>query len=43
VVPFVLINALVTFLCLMNSILCHYLDKFVIVFFDEILIYSKNE
>ena len=27
----------------MNSILSKYLDKFIIVFIDDILIYSKNE
>jgi hypothetical protein len=30
-------------MCLMNSILSKYLDKFVIVFIDDILIYSKNK
>ena len=30
-------------MCLMNSMLCPYLDKFVIVFIDDIFIYSKNE
>jgi hypothetical protein len=30
-------------MCLMNSILSKYLDKFVIVFIDDILIYSRNE
>ena len=43
IVTFGLTNALVTFMCLMNSVLCPYLDKFVIVFIDDILVYSKNE
>ena len=30
-------------MCLMKSVLRPYLDKFVIVFINEILIYSKNE
>ena len=42
-VRFGLINALVTFMCLMNSVFSRYLDKFVLVFLDYILIYSKNE
>lgn len=28
-------------MCLMNSVLCPYLDKFVIVFVDDILVYSR--
>ena len=43
VVPFGLKNDLDTFMCLMNSVLHPYLDKFVILFIDDILGYSKNE
>ena len=42
-VPFVLINALTTFMFLMNSVFSKYLDKFVFDFLDDILVYSKNE
>ena len=42
-VPFILTNAHVAFMCLMNSVFGKYLDKFVHVFLDGILIYSKNE
>ena len=43
VVPFGLTNAPATFMCLMNSVINRYFDKFVLVFLDEILVYSKNE
>ena len=43
VILFGLINASTYFMCLMNSILSKYLDKFVVVFIDNILIYSKNK
>jgi hypothetical protein len=42
-VPFGLSTAPVVFMCLMNGIFRSYLDKFVIVFLDDILIYSKYE
>jgi hypothetical protein len=42
VFPFGLTNAPVTFMCLINGVFGNYLDEFVIVFFDGILIYSKT-
>jgi hypothetical protein len=43
VMSFDLTNATAYFMYLMNSVFMDYLDKFIVVFIDDILIYSQNE
>ncbi|KAA3466111.1 DNA/RNA polymerases superfamily protein [Gossypium australe] len=43
VMPFGLTNALVVFMDLMNRVFRPYLDRFVVVFIDDILVYSRDE
>ena len=43
VLPFGLTNTPTTFMCFMNTVLNKYFDKFVFIFIDDILIYSKDE
>jgi hypothetical protein len=43
VMSFGLTNAPAYFMYLMNSVFMYYIDKFVVVFIDDILVYSHNE
>jgi Reverse transcriptase (RNA-dependent DNA polymerase) len=41
--PFRLTNTPATYQALINNILKEYLDDFIVIYLDNILIYSKNE
>ena len=43
VMSFGLTNAPAVFMDLMNRVFCPYLDRFIIVFIDDILAYSRSE
>ena len=43
VMSFGLTNALAAFMDLMNRVFRPYLDRFVIVFIDDIMVYSRSE
>ena len=43
VLLFSLTNAPITYMCLLNGISSEYLNHFILVFLDDILIYSKSE
>ena len=42
-IMFGLTNATMNFMCMMNNIFNKYMDKFVLVFIDDILVYSESK
>ena len=42
VMPFTLTNAIAAFMDLMNRVFISYLDQFIVVFIDDILVYSRS-
>jgi hypothetical protein len=43
VMSFGLTNAPAYFMYMMNTVFMEYLDKFIVVFIDDILVYSRNK
>ena len=43
VMPFGLTNALATYQALINNVLRHHLDKTVVAYLNDILVYSEDE
>ena len=43
IMPFGLTNAPAYFMNMMNKVFMEFLDKFVVVFIDDILVFSKDE
>lgn len=43
VMPFRLTNVIATFMDMMNHVFGSYLDWFIVVFIDDILVYSRSE